>query len=720
MWTQIGKYPYWPSLIMQNEQNEVIDKNPYTRIHVGYFADNGRHNWIPLNRIKIYNGRSDFNEWQLSAKKLPKKKSVGLHITDKQKPYWDKAIEEADIFLRLLREERVNCYKKMIEDIIVLKKVSLAEKRRSRKFQRSLRSQSEKLNVSSISPEPVTEQSIMEKVESPKIKQKLFEPKFERFLLSNYPKNIIFKGLKKSDICIICYESGDLIECNGTCNFRFHPQCVNYEIKINSNQTDEQLAHNFICGSCKIQLCFICNTPREDCDTVLCSHKNCGLYYHKLCLKLWPQHQTSLIKRDYLNCPLHSCHSCYAKAGVQQSKELATFKCIKCPAAYHYDSACIPAGTEFLNSQYIICPRHAKLRVTKTGNGFKNVYVNTNWCFICSEGGTLVCCESCPLAVHAECNKMKSTEDTFICDECESGRLPSYGDIVWAKYARYRWWPVIIVPPHLIPETVSKARREANSFCIQFFGSLEYGWITRQYVFFYETGDWGYIGQKNTSFERALQQAKETFELFQKLKPVESTIFVAAKPKPYQKIKNNQPVHPVRLQTNKENIVCDCRPELSSLCGPDSNCLNRLLMTECNPKHCPSGTMCQNQKILKHEYPPLKIINTDNKGHGLISDVLIKAGDFVIEYVGELIDNAEFQRRLVDKKLIQDYNFYFLTLEEDILIDAGPKGNLARFINHSCDPNCETQKWIVNGNTRIGIFAVKDIPAVMFYELNQK
>lgn len=32
-------------------------------------------------------------------------------------------------------------------------------------------------------------------------------------------------------------------------------------------------------------------------------------------------------------------------------------------------------------------------------------------------------------------------------------------------------------------------------------------------------------------------------------------------------------------------------------------------------------------------------------------------------------------------------------------------------MNHSCDPNCETQKWTVNGDTRVGLFAVEDIPA---------
>ena len=44
------------------------------------------------------------------------------------------------------------------------------------------------------------------------------------------------------------------------------------------------------------------------------------------------------------------------------------------------------------------------------------------------------------------------------------------------------------------------------------------------------------------------------------------------------------------------------------------------------------------------------------------------------------------------------------------MIDAGPKGNIARFMNHSCDPNCETQKWTVNGDTKVGLFALKDIP----------
>ncbi|XP_053623529.1 histone-lysine N-methyltransferase NSD2-like [Plodia interpunctella] len=63
------------------------------------------------------------------------------------------------------------------------------------------------------------------------------------------------------------------------------------------------------------------------------------------------------------------------------------------------------------------------------------------------------------------------------------------------------------------------------------------------------------------------------------------------------------------------------------------------------------------------------------------------------------------------KHEIRDENFYFLTLDKERMIDAGPKGNLARFMNHSCEPNCETQKWTVLGDVRVGLFAVGDIAA---------
>ena len=157
--------------------------------------------------------------------------------------------------------------------------------------------------------------------------------------------------------------------------------------------------------------------------------------------------------------------------------------------------------------------------------------------------------------------------------------------------------------------------------------------------------------------------------------------------------------------------MCDCNPQSENPCGTDA-CLNRSLMTECDPSTCKAGERCLNQRFKKREYVKTKPFNTETDGGwGLKTLEDIKKDQFVIEYVGELIDEKECERRLKEMEEKNESNFYFLTINKDNIIDAGPKGNLARFMNHSCQPNCETQKWVVNGATRVGLFALQDIPA---------
>lgn len=52
-----------------------------------------------------------------------------------------------------------------------------------------------------------------------------------------------------------------------------------------------------------------------------------------------------------------------------------------------------------------------------------------------------------------------------------------------------------------------------------------------------------------------------------------------------------------------------------------------------------------------------------------------------------------------------------MALKSDAIIDATNQGNISRFINHSCDPNAETQKWTVNGDLRVGFFVRKSCRA---------
>lgn len=83
-------------------------------------------------------------------------------------------------------------------------------------------------------------------------------------------------------------------------------------------------------------------------------------------------------------------------------------------------------------------------------------------------------------------------------------------------------------------------------------------------------------------------------------------------------------------------------------------------------------------------------------------------GQFIMEYVGEVIDEEEKQARLAEGGARHHYTMQLMPGE---YIDPSRRGNFARFLNHSCDPNCETQKWDVLGEQRMGLFAKRDIAA---------
>lgn len=80
-----------------------------------------------------------------------------------------------------------------------------------------------------------------------------------------------------------------------------------------------------------------------------------------------------------------------------------------------------------------------------------------------------------------------------------------------------------------------------------------------------------------------------------------------------------------------------------------------------------------------------------------------------MQYVGEVFstDSEIGQKRM--EKYNQSNVSYLMKSGGNEVIDATDYGNLARFINHSCEPNCETQKWNVLGEICVGIFTLRDI-----------
>ncbi|VEN41544.1 unnamed protein product [Callosobruchus maculatus] len=101
---------------------------------------------------------------------------------------------------------------------------------------------------------------------------------------------------------------------------------------------------------------------------------------------------------------------------------------------------------------------------------------------------------------------------------------------------------------------------------------------------------------------------------------------------------------------------------------------------------------------------------TEDKGWGVRTNQSIKCGEFILEYVGEVVSDDEFKRRMASI-YIHDTHHYCLHLDGGLVIDGHRMGGDGRFVNHSCQPNCEMQKWSVNGQFRMALFAQRDIQA---------
>lgn len=125
------------------------------------------------------------------------------------------------------------------------------------------------------------------------------------------------------------------------------------------------------------------------------------------------------------------------------------------------------------------------------------------------------------------------------------------------------------------------------------------------------------------------------------------------------------------------------------------------------------GKDCVNKPFERRPLVKTRVFQTERCGTGLLTVQSITKGDFVSEYVGEVI-NARQMRARCKKLGPTEQNYYIFELNGGgLYIDAREKGNLARFINSSCEPNCEIQVWNDEDTRlqRVGIFAAKDIKA---------
>lgn len=98
-------------------------------------------------------------------------------------------------------------------------------------------------------------------------------------------------------------------------------------------------------------------------------------------------------------------------------------------------------------------------------------------------------------------------------------------------------------------------------------------------------------------------------------------------------------------------------------------------------------------------------------GNGVFATELIKKGERVVRYKGVLRTHDEVDEMYGEED--ENGHTFLFTLNDDYVIDANEEGNIARWINHSCDPNCESMiEENANGKShkdKVFIEAMRDI-----------
>jgi uncharacterized protein len=102
--------------------------------------------------------------------------------------------------------------------------------------------------------------------------------------------------------------------------------------------------------------------------------------------------------------------------------------------------------------------------------------------------------------------------------------------------------------------------------------------------------------------------------------------------------------------------------------------------------------------------PLLEVRRSRMHGLGVFAAHLISRGTRIIEYLGERVTHEEADRRYAHKDTADNHTFLFI-VDARTVIDAGVNGNAARFVNHACEPNCES----VIENRRVFIDAIRNI-----------
>lgn len=112
---------------------------------------------------------------------------------------------------------------------------------------------------------------------------------------------------------------------------------------------------------------------------------------------------------------------------------------------------------------------------------------------------------------------------------------------------------------------------------------------------------------------------------------------------------------------------------------------------------------------LKGRKKKIKFAKSHIHDWGLFLMENVDAGEMVIEYIGEVVRQKVADHREKKYEKMGIGSSYLFRMDEDHIVDATKMGNLARFINHSCDPNCIAKVITVGNESKIVLYAKQDL-----------
>ena len=143
------------------------------------------------------------------------------------------------------------------------------------------------------------------------------------------------------------------------------------------------------------------------------------------------------------------------------------------------------------------------------------------------------------------------------------------------------------------------------------------------------------------------------------------------------------------------------------------NCaFNCAAKVECRPDSCESGIQdCGNRSLQLGSERLFERCIEGSKGYGVRSSEIIPPYTVIAEYWGDVIDKREFNRRR--KKILSDFkrsgelDMYLIALDtvdgRQFYVDPVSANSVMRYVNNSCNPNCQFERWYVDGVARIAV-----------------